>query len=150
MRRAISRQTLVSIQHELFLTTCTPRRFLALSTMADKSRRPKGQDGGLPSLETTIGALNRAKEATSITPAMAAFTSAGLLLTTIRVGSLPDHLFDCRLMYTGLDDQKSGPYRTGANLRQHLQSPQSGDRRKAGGPTQSACSRGNCEIGDVS
>ena len=120
MRRAISRQTLVSIQHELFLTTCTPRRFLALSTMADKSRRPKGQDGGLPSLETTIGALNRAKEATSITPAMAAFTSAGLLLTTIRVGSLPDHVFDCWLMYTGLDGRQIELRRAGPSVRWRL------------------------------
>ena len=72
--------------------------------MADKSQRSKGRDSGLPSLDITIGALNRAKEATSITPAMAAFTSAGVLLTTIRVGSLPDRVFDCRLMYTGLDD----------------------------------------------
>ena len=90
---AISRQTLVSIKRELFLTACTSHRFLVVPTMAEKSQRPKGRDSDLPSLDITIGALNRAKEATSITPAMAAFTSAGVLLTTIRVGSLPDRVF---------------------------------------------------------
>jgi len=56
--------------------------------MAAKSRRPKGDDV-LSSLKKTIDALNRAKEATSIIPAKAAFTSASVLLTMVRVGFLP-------------------------------------------------------------
>ena len=54
--------------------------------MAEGSQRQKGRDGVLSSLNTAIGALNRAKEATSVTTAKATFTSAGVLLTMIRVG----------------------------------------------------------------
>jgi len=54
--------------------------------MGDKS------EDVLPSLNVAIGALNRAKEVTSVTPAKAAFTSAGVLLTTIRVGFLLAHV----------------------------------------------------------
>jgi len=61
--------------------------------MADKSKRQKGRDGVPSSLDVAIHALNRAKDATSVAPANAAFTSAGVLLTTIRVGSIPDHVF---------------------------------------------------------
>ena len=46
-----------------------------------------GRDGVL-SLNMAIDALNLAKEAASVTPAKAAFTSAGVLLTMNRVGSL--------------------------------------------------------------
>lgn len=59
--------------------------------MATKSRLPKGDDV-LSSLNEAIGALNRAKEATNITPAKAAFTSASVLLNMIRVGFLPVHV----------------------------------------------------------
>ena len=55
--------------------------------MATKFQRPKVQDGALSSLNTAIDALNRA-EATGIIPAKAAFTSASVLLTMIRVGFL--------------------------------------------------------------
>jgi hypothetical protein len=60
--------------------------------MTDKSQQPKERDGVLSSLNTAIGALNRAKEATSVTPVKATFTSAGTLLTTIRVGFPPIHV----------------------------------------------------------
>ena len=57
--------------------------------MADKSQRQtQGRDGVLSSLNTAIGALNRAKEATSVTTVKATFTSAGVLLTAIKVGFL--------------------------------------------------------------
>ena len=59
--------------------------------MADKSQRQRERDGVLSSLNMAIDALNRAKEATSMTPAKAAFTSAGTLLTMIRVSSPPVH-----------------------------------------------------------
>ena len=60
--------------------------------MADKSQRQRERDGTLLSLNMAVDALNRAKEATSMTPAKAAFTSAGILLATIRVSSPPVHL----------------------------------------------------------
>ena len=60
--------------------------------MATKSQRPKGRDDALSSLNVAIDALNRAKEATGITPAEAAFTSATVLLIMIKVGFLPVHV----------------------------------------------------------
>ena len=38
-----------------------------VSTMTDKSQQPKRQDGALPSLNTAIGTLNHAKDASNIT-----------------------------------------------------------------------------------
>jgi hypothetical protein len=55
--------------------------------MTENSQRPKGRDGALSSLNEAINALNRA-EVTGIIPAKNAFTSAGVLLTMIRVGFL--------------------------------------------------------------
>ena len=52
----------------------------------------QGHHDALFSLNMAIGALNRAKGATSATPAKAAFTSAGILLTRIRVNFLPIHV----------------------------------------------------------
>jgi len=52
----------------------------------------QGQKDALSSLNMAIGALNRAKEATSVTPAKATFTSAGVLLAMIRVGFLAAHV----------------------------------------------------------
>jgi hypothetical protein len=75
-----SRWTLISIRRGLILTACTSHRFLVASTMG-----PKGRDDVLSSLNMSIGALNHAKEATSVVPAKTAFTSASLLLATIRV-----------------------------------------------------------------
>jgi hypothetical protein len=66
--------------------------------------KDRGQDGDLSSLNVAIDALNRTKETTSVIPAKAAFTSAGILLTTIRVGFFRFMLADRWLMYTGLDD----------------------------------------------
>jgi len=60
--------------------------------MADENQGSRGRDGVLSSLNMAIGALNRVKEATSVTPAKAAFTSAGILITMIRVGFLPVHV----------------------------------------------------------
>jgi len=52
----------------------------------------QGQKDALSSLNMAIGALNRAKEATSVAPAKAAFTSAGALLTMVRVSFSPVHV----------------------------------------------------------
>jgi len=60
--------------------------------MAAKSQRPKGRNDVLSLLNEAIDALNLAKEASSITPARAAFGFASVLLTEIRVGFLPVHV----------------------------------------------------------
>ena len=62
--------------------------------MTTKTQQLKGQDGVLSSLNKAIDALNGAKEATSMTPAKAAFASAGILLAMIKVSFLPVHF--CR------------------------------------------------------
>jgi len=49
----------------------------------------QGQNDALSSPNTVIGALNLAKESTGVTPARTEFTSASVLLTLIKVGSLP-------------------------------------------------------------
>jgi len=56
--------------------------------MAAKSQRPKGRNEVLSSLNETIDALNIAKGASNITPVKAAFVSASVLLTEIRVSFL--------------------------------------------------------------
>ena len=64
--------------------------------MADKSKQPKGEDNALSSLNMAVDELDRAKGATSLTSAKTAFTSAGVLLATIRVRvSLRLLLVDC-------------------------------------------------------
>ena len=60
--------------------------------MADETQGSRGGDGVPSSLNMAICVLNRVKEATNVTPAKAAFTSAGILLTMIRVGFLPVHI----------------------------------------------------------
>jgi len=68
-------------------TACVPhlsRATSILSTMSTKSRQ-KRRDTTLSSLNTTIEALNLAKEVSSITPAKAVFGSVSILLTMIRV-----------------------------------------------------------------
>ena len=71
------------------LTTFTPHHLLVplpcVSTMADKSQRPKRRDGVLPLLDVTINGLNLAKELSSITPAKAVFGSVAILLAMIKV-----------------------------------------------------------------
>ena len=56
--------------------------------MADDSKRPKGRDGILSSLNVAIDGLNLAKELSSPTPAKAVFGSVAILLTMIRVSLL--------------------------------------------------------------
>ena len=56
--------------------------------MTDKPQQPKGQEGALSLLNVTIGSLNLVKEASSITPATAAFGAVVALLTMIRVSFL--------------------------------------------------------------
>ena len=53
--------------------------------MDTKSRRPKGRDNTLSSLNVTIEALNLAKDICGIAPAKAVFGSVSALLTMIRV-----------------------------------------------------------------
>ena len=88
--------------------------------MTTKSQRTKGRDSALSSLNMALDALNRTEGATVITPAKAAFTSAGVLLTTIRVGFLVDVSRMPANMYTGLNGLQSRLCRTGANLRWRL------------------------------
>ena len=83
--------------------------------MATKSQRQNGRASAVSSLNVTIDALNFAKDVSEITPSKAAFGSAGVLLTTIRVGFLPSGVVDCWLMCTGLNDQRSRLRRTGVS-----------------------------------
>jgi hypothetical protein len=62
--------------------------------MTTKPQRPQGLDDVLSSLNLAINTLNLAREATDVTPAKTAFTSAGVLLTIIRVGAF-QLLVDC-------------------------------------------------------
>ena len=65
-----------------------PTAFLllpCLSTMADKSKRPKGRDSVLSSLDVAIDGLNLAEELSSVTPAKTVFGSVSILLTMIKV-----------------------------------------------------------------
>ena len=91
-RQAMTGWTLVSIRDRI-LPHNRARRAASLQppwilTMATKSQRPKGREGALSLLNAAIEAINFAKEASSITPAHAAFGAAGVLLTMIRVRSL--------------------------------------------------------------
>jgi len=71
-----------------------------ISTMATKTQRPQGHNGVPSTLNVAIDALNLAKETTSVTPVKTAFTSAGVLLTMIRVGFLP--IYAGRLLTTNV------------------------------------------------
>ena len=57
--------------------------------MTDNSQRPKGRSRVLSALNMAIDGLNIAKEATSTTPVNPVFDSVALLLTMIRVSTLP-------------------------------------------------------------
>lgn len=73
--------------------------------MAANSRRSKGRDGVISSLDVTIEALNLAKEMAGIAPAKAVFGSVSALLIMIRVRSFPFRDDELRVhMYPGLDD----------------------------------------------
>jgi hypothetical protein len=63
--------------------------------MTDKPQRQKGSKA-IPVLNMAIDGLNIAKEATSTTPVNPVFGSVALLLTMIRVSSLPfcDEIFE--------------------------------------------------------
>jgi len=56
-----------------------------VSTMDEKSPRPKRRENTLSLLTVAIEAMNLAKEVSSATPAKAVFGSVGALLTMIRV-----------------------------------------------------------------
>jgi hypothetical protein len=103
----MTRWTLTSVEVRiLFLSLrAAPlsRRYL-MFRLWRPNLKDRGQDGDLSSLNVAIDALNRTKETTSVIPAKAAFTSAGILLTMIRVGFFRFMLADRWLMYTGLDD----------------------------------------------
>ena len=53
--------------------------------MVTKPQRSKRRDGVLSSLDTAVGAMNLAKEVSSMTPAKAVFGTVSILLTMIRV-----------------------------------------------------------------
>jgi len=58
--------------------------------MATKSHeRPKGREGAPSLLNAAIETMAHTEKISSIPPAKTAFDSARVLLTTIRVGSLP-------------------------------------------------------------
>ena len=88
--------------------------------MQENSRRPKGRDGVLSTLNTTIEALNLAKEICSITPAKAAFGSVSVLLTTIKVRLLllPDYGLPVHIpVFLGVDNERAGLRRVRVILR---------------------------------
>jgi hypothetical protein len=60
-----------------------------ISTMTDNPQRQKGQGKVIPALNMAIDGLNIAKEATSTTPVNPVFGPVAILLTMIRVSSLP-------------------------------------------------------------
>ena len=69
----------------------------------------------------TLDVPNLARELSSSTPAKIACSSASVLLTTIKIGSLPPYIWvDYRLIIPGPDDQRSGLRRTGTSLRWRL------------------------------
>ena len=57
--------------------------------MKAQSQRPKHRDGILSSLNVAIDAMNTAKDVMDVIPAKAAFGAASVILTMIRVRSLP-------------------------------------------------------------
>ena len=68
--------------------------------MTTKSQQPKDNGNHISALNAFIEFLNMAKEATSNTPAKAAFGSAVVILPLIRVSHLlPFYYIDCELEY---------------------------------------------------
>ena len=57
--------------------------------MDTKFQRPKGRDSALSSLNMAIETLNLAKDISGIAPVKAALGSVSVLLTMVRVRSLP-------------------------------------------------------------
>jgi len=65
--------------------------------MEAESQRPKGREKTISALNVAIETLNLAKELSSITPAKAVFSSASVILATIRVSPLLIFLLEgCR------------------------------------------------------
>ena len=60
--------------------------------METKLQRPKDSDGALPSLNAAINTLDIAKDKTSVKPVKDVFSSAGILLNTIRVSLIPTNV----------------------------------------------------------
>ena len=56
--------------------------------MEVESQQPKGREGAISALNAGIEALDRAKEASSITPAKRVFGSVSVVLALIRVSFL--------------------------------------------------------------
>ena len=87
--------------------------------MTPVSRQPKGRDGVLSTLDVFIQTLGLAKETCGVLPAQVALGSAVILLTMIRVHSIPPTLrgrtSDSRLL--GYDGQRSGLPRSWTGLR---------------------------------
>jgi hypothetical protein len=77
--------------------------------MAAKSQQSKGRDDTLAALNAALEDLKLAESASGIAPAQTTFSSASVLLTTIRVCSLLFYgdgvLID---IYPGLDGQRTG------------------------------------------
>lgn len=57
--------------------------------MTDKSKQPPKRDGTVLSLDVATGPVNIGKEAWSVTPAPIVLGVATILLTMIRVSSIP-------------------------------------------------------------
>lgn len=77
--------------------------------MESGSKLPKERDGALPSLTAAIDTLGLARDTTVTKPAKDAFVSAGVLLTTIRVGLLLAHA-GCQLTLPGFGGKRGGLY----------------------------------------
>jgi hypothetical protein len=89
--------------------------------MDANSRRPKGRDGALSSLNMAIDALNLAKDIVDIAPAKAAFGSVSVLLTMIRVCFCLFCDNEPRVhVYPGLDGERTRIRRARVELRRHL------------------------------
>ena len=86
--------------------------------MDEDSRRQEPQDDALSLLDLAIEAINLAKEISSITPAKAAFGTAGVLLKMIKVCSPPfSNVLLPAHTQPGLDDKQSRLCRARSSLR---------------------------------
>jgi len=122
-RQAMITWTLVVIRVRILSYGLHASQLPRDSTMAAKSQRQEERENAVSSLNAAIEAVNHAENISNIPPVKAAFGSASILLSMIRVSFLL--VYDSRrwLMYTELDDQQSGLRQTGADLRRRLRSP---------------------------
>ena len=102
-----------------------------ISTMTDNSQRPDSQGRALPALNMAINILNITKEATNTTPVNPIFGSVALLLTMIRVNSLPfrDEMLEAHTK-SGHNGQRRGLRQSWAILRRYLQGSRARNRWK--------------------